>query len=89
MKCLTCAWSSTRFGRGQFQLKTVPIDVGSFDSRMDLPASWSGLRDAELAAVTGVADSVFCHLNLFIAGARSFEGAVRLAELALGDSAVS
>jgi len=74
---------------GQFQLKTVPIDVGSFDSRMDLPASWSGLRDAELAAVTGVADSVFCHLNLFIAGARSFEGAVRLAELALGDSAVS
>lgn len=68
---------------GQFQLKTVPIEVGSFDSRLDLPASWSGLRDAELAAVTGVPDSVFCHLNLFIAGARSFEGAVRLAELAL------
>ncbi len=67
----------------QFQLKTVPVEVGSFDSRMDLPSAWAGLRDAELAAVTGVADSVFCHLNLFIAGARSFEGAVRLAELAL------
>jgi uncharacterized UPF0160 family protein len=50
---------------------------------MDLPASWAGLRDAELAAVTGVADSVFCHLNLFIAGARSFDGAVRMAERAL------
>ncbi len=68
---------------GQFQLKTVPVEVGSFDSRMDLPSAWAGLRDAELAAVTGVADSVFCHLNLFIAGARSFEGAVSLAELAL------
>lgn len=70
----------------QFQVKTVPVEVGSFDSRMDLPAAWAGLRDAELAAVTGVADSVFCHLNLFIAGARSFEGAVRLAELALSGS---
>lgn len=70
----------------QFQLKTVPIEAGSFDARMDLPASWAGLRDAELAAVTGVADSVFCHLNLFIAGARSFEGVVRLAELALNGS---
>lgn len=67
----------------QFQIKTVPVEVGSFDSRMDLPASWAGLRDAELAAVTGVPDSVFCHMNLFIAGARSFEGAVRLAGLAL------
>ena len=67
----------------QYQIKTVPLEVGSFDTRMDLPASWSGLRDQELAAVTGVEDSVFCHLNLFIGGARSFEGAVKLAELAL------
>jgi uncharacterized UPF0160 family protein len=67
----------------QYQIKTVPMEPGSFDTRMDLPTSWAGLRDQELAAVTGVADSVFCHLNLFIGGARSFEGAVRLAELAL------
>jgi uncharacterized UPF0160 family protein len=26
---------------------------------------------------------VFCHLNLFIGGARSLEGAVQMAELAL------
>jgi uncharacterized UPF0160 family protein len=67
----------------QYQLKTVPVEAGSFTSRMDLPASWAGLRDQELAAVTGVADSVFCHNNLFIAGARSLEGAIRLAEKAL------
>jgi 2-dehydropantoate 2-reductase len=67
----------------QYQVKTVPVEPGSFTARLDLPKSWAGLRDQELAAVTGVADSVFCHLNLFIGGARSFNGALRLAELAL------
>jgi uncharacterized UPF0160 family protein len=67
----------------QYQVKTVPVEAGSFVSRRDLPKSWSGLRDQELAAVTGVPDSVFCHTNLFIGGARSLEGAIRLAELAL------
>lgn len=71
----------------QYQVKTVPVEAGSFKSRKDLPKRWSGLRDQELAAVTGVPDSVFCHLNLFIGGARSLDGAVRLAELALADNA--
>ncbi len=71
----------------QYQIKTVPVEPGSFTARLDLPKSWAGLREQELAAVTGVEDSVFCHLNLFIGGARSFEGAVRLAELALAPSA--
>ncbi|MEY4755795.1 MAG: hypothetical protein RJA34_693 [Pseudomonadota bacterium] len=67
----------------QFQIKTVPVETGSFTARKDLPESWAGLRDQELAAVTGVPDSVFCHMNLFIGGAKSLNGAVRLAELAL------
>lgn len=67
----------------QYQVKTVPVEVGSFVARLDLPKSWAGLRNEELAAVTGVQDSVFCHSNLFIAGARSMDGALRLAELAL------
>jgi uncharacterized UPF0160 family protein len=69
----------------QFQVKTVPVEAGSFVARKDLPTSWSGLRDQELAEVTGVADSVFCHTNLFIGGARSLEGALRMAELALAE----
>lgn len=67
----------------QHQIKTVPVESGSFTARLDLPASWAGLRDTELAAVNGVPDSVFCHTNLFIGGARSFEGAVKMAALAL------
>ncbi|OYT91341.1 MAG: metal-dependent hydrolase [Burkholderiales bacterium PBB3] len=69
----------------QYQIKTVPVEPGSFTARLDLPKTWAGLRDQELAAVTGVEDSVFCHLNLFIGGARSLDGAVRLAELALAE----
>lgn len=66
-------------------LRTVPVEAGSFASRMDLPAAWAGLRNGELAAATGVADALFCHTNRFIAVARSREGALRLAELALRD----
>ena len=54
----------------QHQIKIVPIEAGSFTARMDLPSPWASLRDAELDAVSGSADSVFCHLNLFIGGAR-------------------
>jgi uncharacterized UPF0160 family protein len=67
----------------QYQVKTVPVEAGSFATRKDLPPDWAGLRDQELAAISGVADSVFCHSNLFIGGARSLAGAIRMAELAL------
>lgn len=71
----------------RYMLNTVPARADSFEARMDLPAAWAGLRDAELAQVTGVPDAMFCHNNLFIAAARTFEGALQLARLALGSTA--
>ncbi|MEK7088001.1 MAG: MYG1 family protein, partial [Patescibacteria group bacterium] len=44
------------------------------------------LRDAKLAEVTGVPDAVFAHRNRFMAVARSKEGAIALAKLALQSS---
>lgn len=73
---------------GRYQLRTVPDRMGSFRARMDLPQEWSGLRDEQLARASGVADAVFCHTNLFIAVARSFGGALRLAELAVAKANV-
>ncbi|MBU9200379.1 MYG1 family protein [Burkholderia multivorans] len=67
----------------QIQVRVVPEKLGTFDARADLPVEWAGLRDAELAKVTGVEDAVFCHTGLFICGARSQDGAIRLAELAV------
>jgi uncharacterized UPF0160 family protein len=67
----------------RYMLHTVPASADSFEARADLPAAWAGLRDAQLAAVTGVADAAFCHSGRFIAAAASFEGAYAMAKLAL------
>ena len=66
--------------------QVVPMAVGTFNPRKPLPESWAGLRDQALAEVTGVPDSVFCHSARFIAGAKSLDSAIKLAELALQQS---
>jgi len=55
----------------------------SFGNRKDFPALWAGLQKKELQDATGVKDAVFCHNNLFLSAAKSKEGAIKLAELAL------
>lgn len=67
----------------RYMINTVPATIDTFEARKDLPMAWAGLRDEELAAVTGVADAIFCHNNLFIAAARSFEGILTMARAAL------
>jgi uncharacterized UPF0160 family protein len=67
----------------RYILHTVPVDAESFDARADLPASWAGLREVDLAAVTGVPDAVFCHTGRFIAAARSYDGIRTMARQAL------
>ncbi len=64
-------------------LHAVPASADSFDARADLPESWAGLRDADLAAVTGVPDAGFCHNGRFIASAKSYQGIRAMASLAL------
>ena len=50
-----------------------------------LPESWGGKQDEELAQATGVQDARFCHRGLFMITAKSKEGAIKLAELALAN----
>ena len=64
-------------------INTVSVSPDSFKARADLPEAWAGLRDAELAAVTGVPDAGFCHNGRFIASAKSYEGIRTMAKLAL------
>ena len=61
----------------------VRDDPKLFKNRKDFPKEWAGLRDKELAQITGVPDAIFCHRNLFLAVAKSKEGAIQLAKLAL------
>ena len=64
-------------------IKAVREDPKTFKNRKDFPKAWAGLRDAELQQITGVKDAVFCHRNLFLAVAKTKEGAIKLVELAL------
>lgn len=68
---------------GFWGIKAVRNDSKSFENRKNLPKSWAGLRDEELVKVTGVEDAVFCHKGLFMAVAKSKEGVIKLARLAL------
>ena len=70
----------------RYMLHTVPATTDTFEARADLPQAWAGLQGEELAAVTGVADAVFCHNNLFIAAARSYNGVLEMARQALANA---
>ena len=70
---------------GQWILQTVPVEPGSFEDRKSLPKAWAGLSDEEFQAETGLDDAVFCHNGLFIAGTKSFESTMKLAEVALAE----
>lgn len=64
-------------------VSTVSDPPGSYTTRLDLPEAWAGLEGEALAAETGVGAAVFCHRARFMAVARTREGALRMAELAL------
>ena len=76
--CTSCTPSPTAGA-----LQAVPRELGAFANRKDLPAEWAGRSGADLAAVTGVDDAVFCHAARFYASARSREGITALVERAL------
>lgn len=68
---------------GNWEIEAVRSDPHAFINRKDLPEQWAGKFDEELASITGVPDAVFCHLKRFVAVARSKEGALALARIAL------
>jgi uncharacterized UPF0160 family protein len=72
-----------RSNKTSWGVKAVRNDPKSFKNRKNFPMSWAGLRDEELAKITGVKDAVFCHKALFMAVAKTKNGAIKLAELAL------
>ncbi len=68
---------------GQWSARAIPKTHGSYEMKKPLPKSWAGLRDEELAKVTDVADATFCHRDVWLVNARSQQGAIKLAQIAL------
>lgn len=71
------------FESGNWMVQCIPAKQRSKENRQSLPKSWSGLDGEAFAVHTGVKDAFFVHRDLFICGARSREGALALARLAL------
>lgn len=67
----------------EWVVRGIHTKEDTFEIRKKFPESWAGLRDEELAKVSGVDDAQFCHRELFICSARSYEGAIALVEKAL------
>lgn len=67
--------------KDSYAIQTV-LDENREDKKK-LPEPWAGLRDEDLAKVTGVPDAVFCHTGRFIAVATSYEGIMKLSKIAL------
>lgn len=70
-------------GKESFAVVAMRKSTNDYRNRKDFPQGWGGLRDGELAKITGVSDAVFCHIGLFLAVAKSKEGAIKLAQIAL------
>lgn len=66
-----------------FKVRVVPKYRRGFETLINLPSEWAGKRNAELQEITGVEDAIFCHPGMFLAAAKSFSGAIKLAKMAL------
>lgn len=66
-----------------WSVKAARTDPLLFELKKPFPSKWGGVRAEELQQLTGVADAVFCHKNLFLAVAQSREGAWALAKSAV------
>lgn len=54
----------------------------TFEGRVVFPEQWAGLRDEELARVSGISDAIFCHKAQFFFVAKSKESAIKAAKMA-------
>lgn len=66
-----------------WSIVAIRKNESTFGNRKNFPKPWAGLRDDELQNVSGVRDAVFCHRALFMAVAKSKEGAIKLAQIAV------
>lgn len=68
---------------GEWTIKGIKVEKNSFVRRKFLPENWAGKRDSELEEITGVIGAKFCHSGRFIAVAKTKEGILKMAEIAL------
>ena len=71
------------FPREEEHLLQTVRGSGFLGNRKSLPEEWAGKRDEELNELVGIDDAIFCHSGRFIAGAKSHESIMKMAEIAI------
>lgn len=66
-----------------WRVQAVSKCLGSFENRQSLRSEWCGVRDQELSSLSGIPGCIFVHANGFIGGNKTYEGALRMAQLSL------
>ena len=72
-----------RPNKDMWQVIGAPPERFSLDVKKRFPKEWAGKRGQEFADITGINDAIFCHNARFMCVAKSKEGALKLAQLAL------
>ena len=69
---------------GDWNIQAIPPSKKDMmGQRKSFPDTWRGLKDEELAEVSGVKTAIFCHKAGFFAVAKTKEDAIKLAEKAV------
>ena len=69
--------------RGGYNVVATPKEQGSFDVKKPFPNNWAGLENLELQKISGVKTITFCHKNLFICACKTYEDAIKIANISL------
>lgn len=69
--------------RGGYHVRAVPEFPGSFSLKKAFPKEWAGLRNEELAKITGIVTATFCHNNCYLCCADKLNDAMLLAHTAV------
>ncbi len=70
---------------GEYLIQTVRSNEKGLRDKKKLPEAWAGKRDEELNKIIGIDDALFCHSARFIAGAKSFESIMKMADIAIAE----
>lgn len=70
--------------RGGYMVQVIPEEPGTHNAKIDLPKEWGGKRE-EVSEINKIDDMIFCHNALFCCSAKTLEGAVKCAVVALNE----
>lgn len=71
--------------RGGYNVVATPVSSGSFDVKKPFPKDWAGKENEELQKISGIDTITFCHKSLFICACKTFDDALKIAEISKKD----